>query len=165
MVFSKQFQKLCALLYKKCLSLNADGRRSITIGRDPHTAWSTHCEPRYDIFQFKIDRSTLVRGSLTIGKIINIMSVDVNRCDRILLPFSNISVSPILVSIAIWQIYVRMGNAIWGALGTTVFFLLLNIGQDRVQEQVSTDRIFCWPLSDDFGSWIPVWEVEDNFGA
>ena len=61
------------------------------------------------------------------------MSVDVNRCDRILLPFSNISVSPILVSIAIWQIYVRMGNAIWGALGTTVFFLLLNIGQDRIR--------------------------------
>ena len=68
------------------------------------------------------------------------MSVDVNRCDRILLPFSNISVSPILVSIAIWQIYVRMGNAIWGALGTTVFFLLMNIGQERVQEQVSTDQ-------------------------
>ena len=59
--FLKRYKKLCALLYKKCLSLNADGRRSITI-----------------------------------GKIINIMSVDVNRCDRILLPFSNISVSPIL---------------------------------------------------------------------
>ena len=60
------------------------------------------------------------------------MSVDVNRCDRILLPFSQISVSPILLAIAIWQIYVRMGNAIWGALGTTVFFLLLNIGQGKV---------------------------------
>ena len=91
--------------------------------------------PRYDIFQFQFDRLVLVCGSLTKGKIINIMSVDVNRCDRILLPFSNISVSPILVPIAIWQIYVRMGNAIWGALGTTIFFLLCNIGQDRVQNR------------------------------
>lgn len=130
----------------------------------PRTALSTQRGPGYDIFQFKIDRSTQVRGSLTIGKIINIMSVDVNRCDRILLPFSNISVSPILVSIAIWQIYVRMGNAIWGALGTTVFFLLMNIGQERVQEQVSTDRsvdgsrfeYFVGPPTD-FGPWIPVW--------
>ena len=66
------------------------------------------------------------------------MSVDVNRCDRILLPFSQISVSPILLAIAIWQIYVRMGNAIWGALGTTVFFLLLNIGQVRGSQFPST---------------------------
>ena len=65
-----------------------------------------------------------------------------------------------------------MGNAIWGALGTTVFFLLLNIGQDRVQEQVSTDRsvyigsrfeYFVGPCLTNFGPWIPVWELEDNF--
>ena len=60
------------------------------------------------------------------------MSVDVNRCDRILLPFSNISVSWIILPVAIWQIYERMGNAVWGALGTTLFFLFLNIGQEKL---------------------------------
>ena len=89
--------QLCALLYKKCLRLNADGRRKITI-----------------------------------GKIVNIMSVDVNRCDRILIPFSQVATSPILLAVAIWQIYERMGMAIWGALGTTLFFLFLNVGQERI---------------------------------
>lgn len=89
--------QLCSMLYKKCLRLNADGRRKITI-----------------------------------GKIVNIMSVDVNRCDRILIPFSQVATSPILLAVAIWQIYERMGMAIWGALGTTLFFLFLNIGQGKV---------------------------------
>ena len=115
--------KLCALLYKKCLNLNAEGRRSITIGK----GCSDHFKTVSDLTIYRL----AVRIFLMIGKIVNIMSVDVNRCDRILLPFSQISVSPILLAIAIWQIYVRMGNAIWGALGTTVFFLLLNIGQVR----------------------------------
>lgn len=88
------------MLYKKCLRLNSDGRRKITI-----------------------------------GKIVNIMSVDVNRCDRILIPFSQVATSPILLAVAIWQIYERMGMAIWGALGTTLFFLFLNVGQEWIQKR------------------------------
>ena len=97
--FCWNLKKLCALLYKKCLRLNSDGRRKITI-----------------------------------GKIVNIMSVDVNRCDRILIPFSQVATSPILLAVAIWQIYERMGMAIWGALGTTLFFLFLNVGQEWIQK-------------------------------
>ena len=43
-----------------------------------------------------------------------------------------VATSPILLAVAIWQIYERMGMAIWGALGTTLFFLFLNIGQGKV---------------------------------
>jgi len=51
--------QLCALLYKKCVNMNAEVRRAITI-----------------------------------GKIVNIMSVDVGRCDRIFLPFSQVFFCP-----------------------------------------------------------------------
>ena len=72
----------------------------------------------------------------------NIMSVDVNRCDRILIPFSQVATSPILLAVAIWQIYERMGMAIWGALGTTLFFLFLNVGQEWIKNGFNWVNLF-----------------------
>ena len=71
------------------------------------------------------------------------MSVDVNRCDRILIPFSQVATSPILLAVAIWQIYERMGMAIWGALGTTLFFLFLNVGQEWIQKRKMIIQYMC----------------------
>ena len=120
-----KLSQLCALLYKKCLRLNADGRRKITI-----------------------------------GKIVNIMSVDVNRCDRILIPFSQVATSPILLAVAIWQIYERMGMAIWGALGTTLFFLFLNIGQERIQGHSWSYRV----IKGHKGSYWIIWGQMGSYG-
>ena len=43
------------------------------------------------------------RRKITIGKIVNIMSIDVSRCDRVLMPFAQVSVAPIFLSIALWD--------------------------------------------------------------
>ena len=63
------------------------------------------------------------------------MSIDVGRCDRVLMPFSQVSVAPIFLSVALWQIYKRMGTAMFGAIGVTVFFMIINIAQGRVMGQ------------------------------
>ena len=89
--------QLCSLLYRKCLNMNAEGRRAITI-----------------------------------GKIVNIMSVDVGRCDRIFMPFSQVSVAVPIISISLWQIYTRMGSAVYGALGAVLFFTILNIVEGKI---------------------------------
>jgi len=72
------------------------------------------------------------RQVVSIGKVINIMSTGVGRCDRIFMPLSQLVSSPVIVSVALWQIYTRYGNAMFGAFLGACFFTLLNVFQGRI---------------------------------
>lgn len=72
------------------------------------------------------------RQIISIGKVINIMSTGVGRADRIFMPLTQIISSPVIIGVALWQVYARYGNAVFGALGGVCFFTFLNLIQGRI---------------------------------
>ena len=57
-------------------------------------------------------------SQLSIGKLVNIMSNDASRYEVFITIVAQAVIAPLAIGLGIWQIYNRVGNAAFAALGT-----------------------------------------------
>ena len=57
-------------------------------------------------------------SQISIGKLVNIMSNDASRYEMFMIIVAQAVIAPLAIGLGIWQIYNRVGNAAFAALGT-----------------------------------------------
>ena len=86
-------------------------------------------------------------SQLSIGKLVNIMSNDASRYEVFITIVAQAVIAPLAIGLGIWQIYNRVGNAAFAALGTlmaiAVFSTLVGIyaGLVRVKTARQADKV------------------------
>ena len=62
--------------------------------------------------------NSLGASQISIGKLVNIMSNDASRYEMFMIIVAQAVIAPLAIGLGIWQIYNRVGNAAFAALGT-----------------------------------------------